>query len=646
MSLILLPFVGDAFGSIQPQGRRPRLLRTGDAEEPRFGYNNPVPPVPPQPSYPGTGDRIGRFRVLAQLGSGAMGVVYDALEENLDRRVALKVIAPQFAGDPVFRERFGREARSLASLDSPHVVGVYAHGEEDGYLYIATQLIPDGDLGAMLARWGPAPIGKAVELVEQVAAGLADAHAAGLVHRDIKPANVLVRRRGEGADVSVAAYLGDFGIARRVDAEATVVGADGAAGVAGTPSYMAPELHHGEPASARSDLYSLGCVLWVTLTGSAPYAGATEYAVVTAHLQAPVPQLAGSGPLVEAVNAVLRRSLAKDPAERYQRAADLRDDLRRAASLRHDPAFATLARRAARPTGAPAGAVVPPPPPVPTAPVPIPATAPTPPATSRRGRWLGLAAAAVLLAVGGGVAAALLVGDDDEPAGTAGAQPTPTADPGTGTGTATEPDFAELPAGEILEVARARMQSLESVRVVGDVLDGADRLGVDLTLTADGDCDGTITIGDGTATLRRIGDDTWFRADEAFWVAATDPGQGPLIATTVGDRWVSLPAGQGDEFATACDLEVLLGGGPGDVEGAEVVGTRTLDGQEVVEVATGDRRATGGTAFVALEDPHPLLRLDAGDDGEEGSLSFSAFDEDFSAEPPPAGDVFDLSGFG
>ena len=144
-----------------------------------------------------------------------MGVVYDALEENLDRRVALKVIAPMFADDPDFRERFGREARSLASLDSPHVVQVYAHGEEDGYLYIATQLIPDGDLGQMISQWGPAPVGKAVELMEQVASGLADAHASRLVHRDIKPANVLVRRRGSGATASVP------GLPRRLRHRAT-----------------------------------------------------------------------------------------------------------------------------------------------------------------------------------------------------------------------------------------------------------------------------------------------------------------------------------------------------------------------------------------------------------------------------------------
>ncbi len=296
-------------------------------------------------TYPGVGDRIGRFRVLAQLGAGGMGVVYEALEENLGRRVALKVIAPVFAEDDDFRERFGHEARALASLDSPHVVQVYAHGEEDGYLYIATQLIPDGDLGQMVGRWGPAPFGRGVALIEDVAAGLADAHDAGLVHRDIKAANVLVRRRGSGASASVSAYLGDFGIARRVDAEATRAGS----AVAGTPSSMAPELHQGAPASPASDLYSLGCLLWVTLTGTPPYAGTTELAVISAHLEAPVPQLAGASPLVDAVNHVLRRSMAKNPDERYRQAGELRDDLRRTAALTSDPFFHAQARPAVGP---------------------------------------------------------------------------------------------------------------------------------------------------------------------------------------------------------------------------------------------------------------------------------------------------------
>ena len=117
-------------------------------------------------------ERIGPYVVDSRIGMGGMGIVYAAHDEALNRRVALKVIAPMYADDPDFRERFSREARLLAFLDSPQVVQVYAHGEEDGYLYIATQLIPDGDLGQMVGRWGPAPQGKAVDLIAQVAGGL------------------------------------------------------------------------------------------------------------------------------------------------------------------------------------------------------------------------------------------------------------------------------------------------------------------------------------------------------------------------------------------------------------------------------------------------------------------------------------------
>ena len=159
---------------------------------------------------PDEGAVIGPYRILREIGRGGMGVVYEAADDALDRTVALKIIAPELAADADFRARFTREARSHAALDSPHVVHVYAHGEVGGRLYLATQLVPDGDLGAMLRRFGPPPPAIAVELMAQVAAGLADAHAAGMVHRDLKPANILLRRRGS----TMSAYLTDFGIAQ------------------------------------------------------------------------------------------------------------------------------------------------------------------------------------------------------------------------------------------------------------------------------------------------------------------------------------------------------------------------------------------------------------------------------------------------
>ena len=275
---------------------------------------------------PAEGMVIGPYRIIREIGGGGMGIVYEAADDALNRTVALKIISTHLAASDDFRARFTREAQSLAALDSPQVVHVYAHGEVDGQLYLATQLVPDGDLGAMLQQFGAPPLRVALDLVAQVAAGLADAHMGGMIHRDIKPANILLRRRGD----TMSAYLGDFGIARRLDGEATHASRTG---TVGTPSYMAPELHTGGRAGVASDVYSLGCLLWAALSGHAPYRGTTEYQIVSAHLEQPVPQLPGRSALVTEVNRILRTAMAKDPADRYATAAELRDDLRRARSL-------------------------------------------------------------------------------------------------------------------------------------------------------------------------------------------------------------------------------------------------------------------------------------------------------------------------
>ncbi|WP_183099312.1 serine/threonine-protein kinase [Nocardioides pelophilus] len=297
--------------------------------------------TPPDGTFPEPGERIGPYEIVRRLGAGGMGVVFEAVDPALERRVALKVIAPHLAGDPTFRARFVHEAQAQASLDSPHVVPVFAHGEADGALYLASRLIPDGDLGALIAGSGPPPPRVALDLVAQVAAGLADAHATGLVHRDIKPANVLLRVRGE----EVTAYLADFGIAHRDDSEHGPT----ARGVVGTPGYLAPEVHAGGPPGTASDLYSLGCLLWAALTGRAPYAGTTDDALACAHASAPIPQLAGAGPFDREVNRILRRAMAKHPGERYPSAGALRDDLRRVLRDHRAPSPARRTPRAVAP---------------------------------------------------------------------------------------------------------------------------------------------------------------------------------------------------------------------------------------------------------------------------------------------------------
>lgn len=301
-------------------------------------------------------ERIGPYVVDRRIGMGGMGIVYAAHDEALDRRVALKVISPQLADDAEFRARFVREARAMAALDSPHVVSVFAHGETDGQLWMATRYFPDGDLGTLLRRSGPPQLIDAIELMAQVADGLAAAHAVGLVHRDIKPANVLLRRSG----LVWSAALADFGIARAGSDQTGLT----QGGMVGTPSFMAPELHTGGTATPASDLYSMGCLLWTTVAGTAPYPGTTDYEVVSAHLEQPVPQLDGTSALVVGVNAVLQRAMAKDPARRTGSASELRDELR--ALLRAAEHGPTAVRRAPS-AAAPAGRPTPTPKPAPTA---------------------------------------------------------------------------------------------------------------------------------------------------------------------------------------------------------------------------------------------------------------------------------------
>lgn len=274
--------------------------------------------------YPQEGQLFGKYRIQRLVGRGGMGVVYAAVQENLGREVALKVLGADLADEQEFVERFTREATALARLDSPHVIHVYDHGEEDGMLYIATQFVPEGDFGQMLHQHGPAAPAQALELIGQVATGLQHAHEAGLIHRDIKPANVLIRNRGGEA----TAYLSDFGIVRTNDTQLTRAG-----GAIGTPAYMAPEIHTGQQASVASDIYSMGCLLWAALTGHAPYNGTSEYQIISAHMSAAIPSVPGNDPLARELSRVLSVAMAKDPGQRYRTARDLRLDLQRIAPL-------------------------------------------------------------------------------------------------------------------------------------------------------------------------------------------------------------------------------------------------------------------------------------------------------------------------
>ncbi|MFC5729110.1 MULTISPECIES: serine/threonine-protein kinase [Nocardioides] len=267
---------------------------------------------------PRPGDWLGRYQLVEVLGRGGMGTVYRAHDPQLERDVALKVINPALADDGGFRERFRREAMVLSRMDSDHVVSVYDHGEQDGAPFLVTQLVRGGDLLSLLRTRGALEPSYALDLVAQVLRGLADAHAAGVVHRDVKPSNVLLKE-----DLRTA-YLCDFGIASSPGQQLTQTGV-----LVGSSAYMAPERHAGETAASSgvaADVYAVGCLLWHVLTDSQPYVG-TEAEVAMGHLRGPIPQLPGREDFVTRFNALMRRSMAKDPRHRYPSARAMLADL-------------------------------------------------------------------------------------------------------------------------------------------------------------------------------------------------------------------------------------------------------------------------------------------------------------------------------
>src|SRR4051794_1757487 len=246
-----------------------------------------------------------------------MGVVYRAKHLALDRPVALKLITPDLASEPGFRERFQRESRIAAALDHPNVITVHHAGEEDGRLFITMRLIDGEDLGALLKREGRLAPERATRIVAQVGAALDAAHRAGLVHRDVKPANVLVS--GSGDDERV--FLTDFGLTKR---DTSTVSLTRTGEIVGTLDYIAPEQIRGEAVDARTDVYALGCMLFHLVTGRVPFPADMHAAKVYAHLTDEPPRVTEFAPAAPpALDAVVARAMAKDPEQRYQTAGEL-----------------------------------------------------------------------------------------------------------------------------------------------------------------------------------------------------------------------------------------------------------------------------------------------------------------------------------
>jgi eukaryotic-like serine/threonine-protein kinase len=253
----------------------------------------------------------GRYRVLRRIGSGGMADVYCAEDSHLGREVALKVLHRRFAQDAEFVERFRREASAAAGLQHPHVVGIFDRGEHEGTYYIAMEHLRGRTLREILSAEAPLDQLRSIELGIQILRAAAFAHRNGVVHRDFKPHNVIVDDAGN-------AKVTDFGIARAGASEMTETGS-----IMGTAQYLSPEQAQGHEVTARSDVYSIGVMLYELLTGRLPFTGDSAVSIALKHLSEPPPPLSGNGLEIEPnLEGVVLGALAKDPAARWQSAED------------------------------------------------------------------------------------------------------------------------------------------------------------------------------------------------------------------------------------------------------------------------------------------------------------------------------------
>jgi hypothetical protein len=329
------------------------LVRKCLAKEPRNRFQTPTELLraidealgeeEPGPGLEGllTGQTLGQCRLLERIGCGGMSTVYKAYQPSLDRYVAVKVLPPFLACTPDFITRFRREARAIARLNHPNILPIYDSGQEGELSYIVMRYVEGGTLQETLGK--PLPLDRVVEMITQVGGALDYAHQEGIIHRDVKPSNVLMDKREW-------ALLSDFGLAKVV--ETSVKLTKTGAGL-GTPAYIAPELGRGEPADERSDIYSLGIVLYEMLTGRVPFEAETPMAVLMEHISTPLPMPRSINPdIPDPVEQVVLKALAKAPADRFQRMGEMVAALQKAVAGEPGVTIAIPPAAGERPPGA------------------------------------------------------------------------------------------------------------------------------------------------------------------------------------------------------------------------------------------------------------------------------------------------------
>lgn len=266
------------------------------------------------------GQTLGAYRILEQIGRGGMATVFKAYQPALDRYVAIKILPPHLADEPGFAQRFKRDARAVAKLEHPHILAVYDSGRDNDLSYLVMRYVEAGTLKAQMGH--PLDLDRVTDLIGQISEALDYAHEEGIVHRDIKPSNILMDREDW-------ALLSDFGLAKMMEGSQQIT--ETGVGL-GTPDYMSPEQGMAERVDQRSDIYSLGVVLYEMLTGRVPYKADTPMAVVLKHIHDPLPLPRKINPNIpDAIERVVLKAMAKDPGDRFERARELAEALREAA---------------------------------------------------------------------------------------------------------------------------------------------------------------------------------------------------------------------------------------------------------------------------------------------------------------------------